>query len=337
MGAPETAPAEPVHESWVSWVCPTHGEALEPSASGLACPRGETFPIIGGVARFVGTDSYADAFGRQWNHFRLTQLDSHSGVAISEPRLRRILGEDMWGRLDGMTVLETGCGAGRFTDVLLARGARVVSIDLSSAVDANAETFPPSGDHAIAQADVRSMPVGRDSFDLVCGLGMIQHTPNSEQTIGELYARVKPGGWLAIDHYTWSLSRIRMGALYRLYYRRMDPEVSMPKVEALVDRWLPLHERAAGNQLTRKALSRVSPLLTYHALYPDLTPEQQREWAFLDTYDSLTDFHKHLRTRGQLVRKLERLGATEITSARAGNGVELRARKPLAAVSGDLD
>lgn len=310
------------------WVCPIHAEPLSPSGQSYECRHGDSFDVVDGVVRFVPSDGYADAFGRQWKRFRTTQLDSQSGVAITEPRLRRILGDDLWNRLDGLSVLETGCGAGRFTEILLCRGARVVSIDLSSAVDANAESFPPSDKHAIAQADVRSLPVAEQSFDLVCGLGMIQHTPNSAETVEALYRRVRPGGWLAIDHYTWSLSRVRMGALYRLYYRRLRPEVSMARVERLVDRWLPLHERAAGNPITRKALSRVSPLLTYHALFPDLSAEQQREWAFLDTYDSLTDFHKHLRTRGSLVHQLERLGATDITSARAGNGVELRARKP---------
>jgi SAM-dependent methyltransferase len=328
MAEAEITAAEPAQLAWVPWVCPAHGGPLEATPAALTCRAGERFGVEDGVVRFVDADSYASAFGRQWNRFRLTQLDSHSGVAITGPRLRRILGDALWDRLDGMTVLEVGCGAGRFTDVLLARGARVVSVDLSSAVDANASTFPPSDRHAVAQADVRSLPVAPRAFDLVLGLGMIQHTPDSEQTITALYERVRRGGWLAIDHYTWSLSRLRMGALYRLYYRRLDPEVAMRKIEALVDRWLAWHERAAANPITRKALSRISPLLTYHALYPDLSPQQQREWAFLDTYDSLTDFHKHLRTRGQLVRFISDLGGTGIVSARAGNGVELRARKP---------
>src|ERR1700742_513436 len=99
------------------WVCPIHAEPLSPSAEGYECPRGERFAEVDGVVRFVPSDGYADAYGRQWKRFRTTQLDSHSGVAITEPRLRRILGKDLWARLDGMSVLETGCGAGRFTEI----------------------------------------------------------------------------------------------------------------------------------------------------------------------------------------------------------------------------
>src|SRR6187397_1731582 len=42
-------------------------------------------------------------------------------------------------RSRGRVVLEAGCGAGRFTELLLAGGARVVAFDLSRAVEANRE------------------------------------------------------------------------------------------------------------------------------------------------------------------------------------------------------
>ena len=65
----------------------------------------------------------------------------YTGIPISRTRLRRCLGEAVWKRLAGLDVLECDCGAGRFTEVLLDDGARVTSVDLSEAVDANAENF----------------------------------------------------------------------------------------------------------------------------------------------------------------------------------------------------
>jgi SAM-dependent methyltransferase len=47
------------------------------------------------------------------------------------------MGDELFSSLAGKHVLEAGCGAGRFTEVLLKAGAYVTSIDLSSAVEAN--------------------------------------------------------------------------------------------------------------------------------------------------------------------------------------------------------
>ncbi|HEY0787434.1 MAG TPA: methyltransferase domain-containing protein, partial [Thermoanaerobaculia bacterium] len=92
----------------------------------------------------MAISSYADAFGAQWRRYSRTQLDSYTGTTISRDRLRRCLGEELWEGLSGRKVLEAGCGAGRFTEVLLERGAILTSVDLSDAVVANAENFPPS-------------------------------------------------------------------------------------------------------------------------------------------------------------------------------------------------
>ncbi len=314
-------------QSWVAWECPTHEEPLRLHGESLACSRGEAFAIRDGIPRFVPSSDYAAAFGRQWNRFRLTQLDSDSGLPASHDRLRRILGEELWAGLADSTVLEAGCGAGRFTEVLLERGARVVSVDLSSAVEANASNFPPSERHAVAQADILRMPLALASFDIVLAVGVIQHTPSPERTIGELFRRVKPGGWLAFDHYTWSPSRFGLAPLHRRRYMRMDPAESMRRIERLVDRLLPLHRRVADSRALSFLLGRVSPVLSYYSVFPQLSAAQQREWALLDTYDSLTDAHKHLRSRRAIRSALERLGAENIACWRGGNGVEARAMK----------
>ena len=161
--------------------CRPHGRELRPTEAGrrVACAGGCDFPVEGGVTRCVASQRYAGGFGLQWNAFRQTQLDSATGATISRDRLTRILGgslEPVAGRL----VLEVGCGAGRFTEVLLDAGARVVAVDLSSAVDAD---FANNGHHpdlAIWQADVTALPFASGQFDAVVAVGMVQHTPSPE-------------------------------------------------------------------------------------------------------------------------------------------------------------
>ncbi len=76
-------------------------------------------------------------------------------------------------------------------------------------------------------------------------------------------------------------------------------------------------------------LSRLSPVLCYYHAYPDLSDELQREWALLDTHDSLTAWYAHVRSRGRIRRTLQKLGMEQIWCNYGGNGVEARGRWPL--------
>lgn len=311
------------------WVCPYDRVVLHETPESLSCPRGHTFRIVNGVPRFAGEAHYVEHFGLQWNTYVRTQLDSYTGSPITANRLKRTLGEDLWSTLAGKTVLECGCGAGRFTEVLLARGALVTSIDLSSAVDANAELFPPSQSHRIAQANIMQLPVADQSFDVVLCLGVIQHTPDPEQTIAQLYRCVRPGGTLVIDHYAPSWRRYTYtGPLVRQILIRMKPKRALAVTRALVNVFLPLHKRFRRNRVLNSMLSRISPLRCYYREYPELSDDIQREWAMLDTHDSLTDVYKHLRSKRSIRRTLELLGLEQIWCERGGNGVEARGKRP---------
>src|SRR5262249_18556988 len=159
-----------------------------------------------------------------WNKYKRTQFDSYTRSSMTSDRARRCIGEQLWAQLEGKQVLECGCGAGRFTEILLAKGAHVTSIDLSNAVDANQENFPQGKTHRIAQADILRLPLAPQQFDVVFCLGVLQHTPNPEQTMSCLYEQVRPGGALVIDHYTYDFSWFTKTApLLRLYLRRLSP------------------------------------------------------------------------------------------------------------------
>lgn len=323
---------------WPSLWCPDHREALRVSEHAVVCPRGHQWPVERSIPRIVPSHSYADAFGLQWNVYRRTQLDSYTHVNLSARRARRCMGEECWAFLhrDAPThVLEVGCGAGRFTEVLLAAGAYVTSVDLSSAVDANQENCPQGERHRVIQADALALPFAPAQFDVVLCMGVIQHTPNPEQTIAALYEQVKPGGWLVIDHYTYSLSRFTKTApLFRMVLKRLPPEQGLKWTKRLVDVFFPLHRAVRRSRIAQALVSRVSPVATYFHALPLGDDELHRQWALLDTHDSLTDWYKHLRTRGQIERTLERLGAAGVESAYGGNGVEARCRRPAEAVFG---
>jgi 2-polyprenyl-3-methyl-5-hydroxy-6-metoxy-1,4-benzoquinol methylase len=289
-----------------------------------------TAPVVDSIPRFVETGSYASLFGEQWKKYKKTQLDSYTGIPISQTRLFRCLGP-LKDNLKGKLVLEAGCGAGRFTEVLLQQGATLVSADLSSAVEANKENFPLTDTHRIIQADINDMPFADGSFDIVLCIGVIQHTPIPEETIANLYKLVKPGGHLVIDHYTHDMGQffVRTTSWYRRRLRKKPFEETLAATTKLVKRYLPWHKRFANNRVMRILLNRISPIDTYYQAYPELNDQLQYEWSLLDTHDSLTDWYKHLRTTKQISSVLKNLGAIEIWCEYGGNGVEARCQKPL--------
>ena len=176
--------------------CPETGEPLREEGDALVTDDGRRYPVVSGVPRFVPSDDYADNFGRQWNKFRRTQLDNEP-MGMSEQSFRRITG---WTpeMLAGKTVLDVGCGMGRYLEVAARWGANVVGFDLSSAVNAAEEHLGAKDNVEILQASLLEPPFAPGSFDFVYSIGVLHHTPDTHQAVRSIARLVKPGGRLAI-------------------------------------------------------------------------------------------------------------------------------------------
>lgn len=316
-------------------ICPVDCLPLQEDGSLMVCAKGHKFRVESDIpCILLSKTKYADAFGEQWNKYRVTQLDSYTHTTISRDRLRRCLGERLWEQLrepDVTHILEVGCGAGRFTEILLYfSGAYVTSTDISSAVVANLVNCPKSNQHRVIQCDVNSLPFQAECYDIVLCLGVIQHTPNPEKTIAALYKQTKPEGWLVIDHYAPDISYYTKvsSLLLRPVLKRLPPRLGTAATEMLTKIFFPLHRFVKRWRFMQIILSRVSPVLTYYKAYPQLDDRLQYEWALLDTHDHLTDYYKYLRTASQISRALSALGARDIQVTKGGNGIEARCRKP---------
>ena len=312
--------------------CPVHQQPLTEDGSDLKCAGGCIFPTVNGIPRFVSSDNYASAFGRQWNKFRKTQLDSYTGTTISRERLQHCVGSSL-DILKEKSVLEVGCGAGRFTEVMLAAGAHVSACDLSSAVEANYQNCGDKPNYFICQADVRALPFAPHSFDFVMCLGVIQHTPSSEQTISALAQFIKPGGMLVIDHYAPDYPTTFSRRWLRRLLLRLPPASSSRLALSLTRMLLPLHKlgwnQKRGRWRLRRQLQKFSPVVDYYDVYPQLGEKTLAEWALLDTHDTLTDYYKHLRSVEQIDSCLIACGLVDTETRHAGNGIEARARMPV--------
>lgn len=292
-----------------------------------SCGR-HTVPLINGIPRFVDNETYVSAFGAQWNRFSKTQLDSFSGLNITKTRLERCLYPVSLESLKDKKVIEIGCGAGRFTEILLQYGAHVVSIDMSSAVDANHSNFPITSTHIIAQADASDLPFEDEVFDIALCLGVLQHTGSPETILNGMHRVTKAGGFIVFDHYRLTLSFItRMLPLYRLIFRAFGIKNTVKFCESLVRVFFPWHYILGRTYLTYAILSRISPIVTYIHCFKKLTYKQQREWSILDTHDSLFDYHKRMHTKKSMLSWLKILNIVPLRIVNDGIGIEVIIKK----------
>jgi SAM-dependent methyltransferase len=217
---------------------------------------------------------------------------------------------------------------------MLVAGASVFAVDLSSAVDANFQNCSAFENYFVAQADITSIPVAKEQFDIVVCVGVIQHTPDPEATMKALCSYVKPGGMLLIDHYSNDYPVTKSRQWVRSFLLGRSEEYSMRFTQSLVKLLWPLHQYVYNRRDKKNGyrgiefLMKWSPVVDYHYMYPQLGEQRLYEWAVLDTHDTVTDRYKHLRSAEQIESTLRSYGMAEIKTEYAGNGVEARAWKP---------
>jgi len=98
---------------------------------------------------------------------------------------------EVLGEPAGWRVLDLGCGSGRHIAPLVARGARVVALDLA----------PPVAEGALGVlvADGRRLPFQDGTFDLVLASEVLEHVREPGAIIAESWRVLRPGGRLVVS------------------------------------------------------------------------------------------------------------------------------------------
>ena len=276
------------------------------------------YPIRNFVPRFVPESNYADNFGMQWNKFRMTQLDSHSGHAISAERFWKATG---WNPEDlaGYWVLDVGCGAGRFAEVALRAGARVVALDYSIAVDACYENLMDHPNFHVVQGDIYALPFLNGAFHFVYSLGVLQHTPDVEKAFFALPPMLIGGGRICVDFYqkSWK-SALLPNHWLRPLTKRMPKVRLFSMLEYMVPILLPLSVWLGKCPILGSGFKRLVPVANYVGILP-LDGEQQLEWSLLDTFDWLSPKYDNPQKPKIIQRWMEEACIENIKVLKAGH------------------
>jgi SAM-dependent methyltransferase len=173
------------------------------------------------------------------------------------------------------------------------------------------------------------MPFRDNSADRLYCFGVLQHTPEPEETFRCLVEKIKPGGHFAADIYAlrkrtlfWSKYWVRP-----LTKRLGDNERAYRAIQTYVDLMWPvvrLNMRVFPNWFGRK--------INWQLLVPDyseydLTEEQLKEWAYLDCFDMLTPAHDHPASLRTFRRWFAEHGVIDADVHYGYNGIEGRGVK----------
>ena len=250
-------------------------------------------------------DDYHENWGLQWTKFNKLQLDSYNGSSVTEDRLLN-QSELNPGDFKNKVVLEIGSGNGRFTEILLRYGAKVIAVDYSSAIYANFENHieeVKNKNLICIRADLFNLPVKEEKFDYVLCYGVVQHTGDNLRCLETLSNYLNYGGCLLVDIYSNSLKHYNPWIyLIRPFFSRIKGEKKKMKfVEKFVDLFFPLqlfilsflHNKGGIFKYLKYFVNR-SPNSVYGInLYLDnkISLENAKEWSVCDTFDAWCPNH----------------------------------------------
>ncbi len=123
---------------------------------------------------------------------RLVDAGDPSRELLLDPVMRRLCGD-----VDGLRILDAGCGEGRFGRMLAADGARVTMVDMTRQMVRTAHQRRTAGTAAV-RASAERLPFHNASFDLVVSYIVLVDVPDFRAAIREMARVLEAGGRLVV-------------------------------------------------------------------------------------------------------------------------------------------
>jgi len=249
------------------------------------------YPINNSIPRFVNNGEYAESFGEQWKTFASTQIDNKE-LHETKKRWDSEIGwqEDL---LKGASVIEFGCGSGRFLDIVARSGADlVVGVDITNAVDAAQRMLIKMSNVFIVQADFFHLPFKKNYFDFAYSIGVLHHTPDPRRAFSNMVNIVSAKGEVGLSLYEISLyerpplNSVRNSTIELMWAINMwRVELFRVVTTRIPDEWFLMYCKyfvPILHYINKIPVIRYTRYLFPSTCYPNLPVE----WSMLDTNDT---------------------------------------------------
>lgn len=276
----------------------------------------------------LNDNNYAENFGIQWNEFQLTQFDSFTKLPLTEERLISCTEWDVK-ELRGKLILEIGGGAGRFTEIFLKYGAKIITIDMSDAIFSNLKNNQ-NKNAVFIQGDFKSLAGLENCFDYVFCYGVAQHTPNPKEVYEYCFNFAKSNGLISIDQY---IKLWLPNAFYHPKYfwrpitKRMKPKTLLKIIRKYIPIYFVFDQFLIKLCYFRKLANLIRgcipiPCWNYTG-YKNINQSRSNlvEWAIMDTFDALGSKYDYPITKKKLNKYTRGLKLKKRILKKGGNGL----------------
>jgi ubiquinone/menaquinone biosynthesis C-methylase UbiE len=131
-----------------------------------------------------------DSFGDEWGAFH----------GFSDEEMMR-LGDEYFDIIKPemlnltTSVLEVGCGSGRFLKYVSNKAGYSVGVDPSDAIIAADDLLGKNDKVTLVKASANDLPFANESFDFVYSIGVLHHIPDTFKAMQACVDKVKKGGY----------------------------------------------------------------------------------------------------------------------------------------------
>ncbi len=163
-------------------------------------------PLAGGMLNAMGATHSGSEWERNapaWIEMSRAGADRYRDL-VNTPGFLDVLPP-----VDGLRILDVGCGEGHNTRLLRERGAQLTALDVSETFVRAALDADASIDHLLA--DGSALPFANGSFDAATAFMSVMDMPDPAATLVEVARVLRRGGWLqlSITHPVSAISRRR--------------------------------------------------------------------------------------------------------------------------------
>lgn len=332
-------------------ICKTHRDGESANCSVLTCEVCHIcYPVIHNIPRlipefaiqpnnkdFAGSGAVAQdfhllwhrtqlSFGRQWLKYDVQAKDEDCKTFENKTGFQI-------DSLAGMTVLDAGCGGGRYAFVTGSAGANVAAVDISRAVEKTLDLCSSLKNVQIVQANLMTLPFRKESFDRIYSIGVLHHTPDTRKAFEALIPYLKPSGLISIWLYPrWDPFRENMNRFWRSLTTRL-PHAAIHVFSRFVSPFGALRSRVYRSNW--RFLARV--LWQTEKIFPGISNHPDPRQRICDTFDWLTPQYQWHHTDTEVREWFESAGLVNVTNlserfgqfhAGQGEGVCFSGQKP---------
>lgn len=261
------------------------------------------FNLADDIYVYEKKDGYAENFGKQWKAYRDVQIDSINQNKISYQYLEDLTFNELE-NFSNKSILEIGCGAGRFTEILINKSKLCIAVDLSSAVYYNVSKGEKNL-FLIKSNFLKLVP--KDKFDIVICRGVLQHTEEPNLSIMKLFDFVKEDGIVYFDIYKKPFFKLH--PKYTFWRPLISTFFTYEKFEKfLIKRikiLIKIKKFLINNILFSKKLSDIFIPIYYYKNELNLSDNELEKWAILDTLDGMYAKYDKPMYNSEVVRLLQ--------------------------------